>query len=178
LVARVVQPAGAMTDTRVRTASDHACHFYADDTGLSTTVAAFLAPAFSDGHAVISIGTRAHIAGIEQRLRTDGHDIDSARRRGQYVALDAESILARLLTDGLPTARTFQDVIGVQVDKLATEHGGVRAFGEIVNVLWRQGKRAAALRLEELWSDALGYRIATDGIVSVHTQVIPSRMRA
>jgi hypothetical protein len=189
-----MQSPAAMADVRVRAGTDHACHFYDDDTGLSTTVAAFLGPAFANGHAVISIGTRAHIAAIEQRLRTDGHDVDAARGRGQYLTLDAERAVPLLLRNGLPTANTFHDVVGVHVERLAGAHGNVRAFGEVVNVLWRQGRRAAALRLEDLWNEALGYHplslvcgysmrsfrdpseaAGVNGILSVHTNVIPTR---
>lgn len=145
-----------MVMNEVATAA-HALHVYSDDTALATTVAGFLAPAFADGHAILSIGTRPHIAAIEQRLRTDGHDVDAARARGQYLTLDAERAVALLLHDGLPTKETFDRVVGAHLDRLVADHGKVRAFGEIVNVLWRDGKRAAALRLEELWNDALGY---------------------
>lgn len=137
---------------------EHALHFYRDDVGLATTVAAFLSPAFADGQAILSIGTRAHVAAIEQRLRTEGHDVDAARLRGQYLSMDAESLIRRLLRNGLPTADTFEDVVGRHVARLAREHRAVRAFGEIVSLLWRDGKRAAALRLEDLWNESLGYQ--------------------
>lgn len=184
-----LQSAKVMTDM----AAAHALHVYQDDTTLSTTVAAFLAPAFAEGHAVLSIGTRPHIAAIEQRLRTDGHDIDGARRRGQYLTLDAEGAVSLLLSDGLPTSETFDRVVGGHLARLAAEHGQVRAFGEIVNLLWRDGKRAAALRLEELWNEALGRhplalvcgyseRVVLDthvadpleAITGVHTHILPS----
>ncbi len=137
---------------------EHALHLYRDDAGLATTVAAFLSPAFADDHAILSIGTRAHVAAIEQRLRTEGHDVDAARRRGQYLSMDAESLIHRLLRNGLPTADTFEDVVGRHVTRLARDHRAVRAFGEIVSVLWRDGKWAAALRLEDLWNGSLGYQ--------------------
>ena len=178
----------------VRAATDHACHFYDDDAELSGTVAAFFGPAFVNSDALIAIGTRAHMAAIEQRLRTDGHDVDGARLRGQYVSLDVDRVLPRLLRNGLPNEETFRDVVGVHVQRLADAHGNVRAFGEIVNVLWRQGKRAAALRLEDLWNEALGHHPLTllcgyatrsfrdpaevaglNGIISVHTSVVPKR---
>lgn len=135
---------------------EHALHLYRDDARLATTVAIFLAPAFAEGQAILTIGTRAHVASIEQRLRTDGHDVDRARWRGQYLSLDAEQLIPRLLLDGLPTAETFDEVVGRHVTRLAGHHGGVRAFGEIVSLLWRDGRRAAGLRLEDLWNDALG----------------------
>ncbi len=136
---------------------EHACHFYADDTTLATTVASFLGPAFVDGDAIIAIGTRAHVAAIEQRLRSDGRDVDAARDEGRYVSMDAERIIARLLRNGLPTRETFADVVGRHIDQLSKRHGNVRAFGEIVSLLWRDGKRQAALRLEDLWNDSFGY---------------------
>lgn len=135
---------------------EHALHLYPDDARLATTVAVFLAPAFAEGQAILTIGTRAHVAAIEQRLRTEGHDVDGARRRGQYLSLDAERLIPRLLRDGLPTAETFDEVVGRHVTRLAGNHGGVRAFGETAALLWRDGKRAAGLRLEDLWNDSLG----------------------
>lgn len=189
-----LQSAMVMTDMAL---AAHGVHVYHDDTGLSTTVAEFLAPAFTDGHGVISIGTRPHIAAIEQRLRTDGHDVDGARARGQYRTLDAERAVALLLRDGLPTKETFDAIVGMHIEELVSRHGNVRAFGEIVNVLWRDGKRAAALRLEEFWNEALGYhplalvcgysaRVVGDPSVSgamemigrVHGRVLPSRAEA
>jgi len=139
------------------TAPDHALHFYAEDARLATTVAAFLAPAFSGEDAVIAIGTRAHLSAIEQRLRSDGHAVDAVRKTGRYVTMDVERIIPALLRNGLPTQETFDAAVGAHVAKLAERHGHVRAFGEIVSVLWGRGKQQAAMRLEELWNDALGY---------------------
>jgi hypothetical protein len=172
------------------TATDHPCHFYRSDVTLATTVASFLAPALAERSALIAIGTRAHIAAIEQRLRTDGYDLDEARASRRYVAIDAERIVGHLLRDGMPTSETFDAVIGARLARLASEHGRVRAFGEIVSLLSRDGKHLAALRLEELWHDAMvhqplalicGYsaravRDATGGvedrIIAAHTRVI------
>ena len=131
---------------------EHALHVYRDDARLATTVATFISPAFRGGQGILTAATPAHIAAIEQRLRTDGHDVDAARLAGRYVAMDVETIIPRLLRDGLPTAASFDELIGSPLSRLARDHGCVRAFGEIVSVLWRDGKRAAALRLEELWS--------------------------
>lgn len=144
-----------------RTERDHALHLYDDDTALATTVATFLGPGFAADDAIIAIGTRAHVAAIEQRLRSDGRDVDEAVRTGRYVSLDARPVIARLLRNGLPTTETFADVVGRHIERLAVEHGNVRAFGEIVSLLWQDGKRTAALRLEDLWNDALGYHPLT-----------------
>jgi hypothetical protein len=167
--------------------SEHALHVYSGDSGLATTVAAFLSPAFAEESAILSIGTRAHVAAIEQRLRTDGYDVDGALRHGRYLSMDAERIIPSLLRDGLPTSQTFDDLVGSRLRHLTASHGNVRAFGEIVSLLWRDGKRAAALRLEDLWNESLGYhplslvcgyservvgRTPSERIVTAHTRLI------
>lgn len=148
-----------MATTLGRSATgEHALHLYEDDVTLTTTVASFLAPAFEGDHAVIAVATRPHLASVEQRLRTVGHDVDGARRAGRYVAIDAERLLPRLLHNGLPSPEAFKKIVGAQVTELAGRYGQVRAFGELVQLLWRDGKSAAALNLEDLWNELLGYQ--------------------
>ena len=60
--------------------------------------------------------------------------------------------------NGLPSKRAFDSIVAGPVSKLAGEYGQVRAFGELVNLLWREGKRTAALKLEDLWNELLGYQ--------------------
>ena len=137
-------------------ASVHPCHFYSDDNAFATTVASFLAPAFREGQAIVEFGTPTHLAAIEKRLRRDGHDVDAAKARGQYQAFDAQAALEALVVGDLPAQDVFDEVIGSRVASAVREFGGVRAFGEIVSLLWRDGKRQAALRLEEMWNEAIG----------------------
>ena len=141
----------------MKSAAEHPCSFYADDGVLASTVATFLAPAFAARQALIAIGTPEHLAAIEEQLRSSGHDIDGARASGQYMAMDAEWALQQLTAHGMPTAERFNAVLGPHIRSAAGKYGSIRAFGEIVSLLWRDGKRQAALRLEELWNEALGY---------------------
>jgi hypothetical protein len=141
----------------MKISADHPVSFYSDDGVLASTVATFLAPAFAARQALIAIGTPEHLAAIEDRLRSSGHDIDGARASGQYMSMDAQWALEQLTTHGMPTAERFNAVLGPPIKRATAEYGSVRAFGEIVSLLWRDGKRQAALRLEELWNEALGY---------------------
>ena len=171
--------------------ADHPVHFFYDDATLASTVANFLAPAFRTHQAMIAIGTPEHLLSIERRLRSSGHDIETARTSGQYLPLDAQAALDALMVTGIPTKQRFDAVIGPHLRQAAGSYGSVRAFGEIVSLLWRDGKRQAALRLEELWNDALGYHplalvcgynvrafntsadaIGLTGIIGSHTGVI------
>ena len=145
----------AMAENRVR---EHALHLYEDESTLATHVASFLEPAFVEEQAVLAIATREHLAAVEQRLRTAGYDIDHARRSGRYVSVDAETLLPKLMHNGLPSVRAFEGLVGSPVGELAQRYGAVRAFGELVQLLWRDGKRTAALRLEDLWNELLGFQ--------------------
>jgi hypothetical protein len=51
----------------------------------------------------------------------------------------------------MPSEVLFEQVIGGLVTQLRDRHRTVRAFGEMVGILWADGNRAATLRLEELW---------------------------
>lgn len=177
---------------RTEAASVHPCHFYSDDASLTANVAVFFAPAFRERQAMVAFGTPAHLAAIEKRLRADGHDIEAAKANGQYMAFDAQAALDALLRGDLPAQDSFEDVIAARLNSATREFGAVRAFGEIVSLLWRDGKRQAALRLEEMWNEAIGlYPLAllcgynvrsftsahdaagVTGIISAHTSVLP-----
>jgi hypothetical protein len=173
-------------------AAVHPCHFYSDDASLVANVATFFAPAFREGQAIVAFATPAHLAQIEKRLRADGHDVDAARARGQYVTRDARAALDRLLRGELPSQERFEEIVAAEVERASREFGAVRAFGEIVSLLWRDGKRQAALRLEEMWNEAIGlyplsllcgYNVRSftsahdaagvTGIIAAHTSVLP-----
>jgi len=73
---------------------------------------------------------------------------------GQYIALDADETLSKFMVDGRPDERRFAEVIGSLIGRAANDGGRpVRAFGEMVALLWAEGRHEAAIRLEELWND-------------------------
>src|SRR2546428_415779 len=74
---------------------------------------------------------------------------------GRCRAGDAAQTLARVMVDGWPDARRFAEVVGGLIREARTHNGDRRvlAFGEMVALLWSEGKREAALRLEQLWNE-------------------------
>ena len=61
------------------------------------------------------------------------------------------------MRDGWPDPACFASVIGGLFDQIGsvtgTQGSRVVAFGEMVALLWAEGKPEAAIRLEELWND-------------------------
>jgi hypothetical protein len=79
-------------------------------------------------------------------------DPESAKVRGQYVALDAAETLAMFMVDGSPEPQRFNQVIGNVIESVTDGRNNVRAFGEMVAILWAEGNYSAAIKLEELWN--------------------------
>ena len=132
----------------------HGVEFYAYDAQITGRVADFIVPAFDAGEAVVIIATREHRAALEQELVARGFDVASARRTGTYVALDAAETVAKLIDDGVPSGARFAAVVGgVIADALARGATHVRAYGEMVALLWLAGRPDAAIVLEHLWND-------------------------
>lgn len=140
----------------VRPAQNHTCTFFGDDAHLVTTVAASLRPAFALRQAVIVIATPEHLAALEAQLEPFVA-LRAAQASGLYQPIDAEQTLARLSTAGKPDRRKFERVVGAPVADALARYGGVRAYGEMVNLLWMRGQAEAALELEDLWNELIGY---------------------
>jgi hypothetical protein len=133
----------------------HAVQFYERDDFLLEGVTRFVAAGISDGDCSIVIATKAHRTDLEARLVRRGLDLNAARRRGSYVALDAADTLAKFMVGAAPDTAKFEQVVGALIER--TIQGPplrrVRAFGEMVALLWADGKPAGAIELERLWND-------------------------
>lgn len=85
--------------------------------------------------------------------------LDTARSaaQGRFVSLDAQETLAKFMVDGWPDEARFSEVIGGVIQRVTAAAKGaqprVAAFGEMVALLWTDGKGEAAIRLEQLWND-------------------------
>ncbi|HVE99117.1 MAG TPA: MEDS domain-containing protein [Mycobacteriales bacterium] len=130
-------------------ATSHAVHFYGDDEGLIRRLAAFVTDGIVARETCAVIATPAHRTALQAQLRADG----ISPRPGQLVLLDAAETLQRFMRSGHPDPALFDSTVGAVMRSAAGKAPGVRAFGEMVAVLWRYGNVVGALELEELWSD-------------------------
>jgi hypothetical protein len=133
----------------------HAVQFYGNDAELFKTVGTFLSEGLVGGHPSVVIATPPHRMAIEKALEHHLIDVERARRLGDLVLLDADDTLGTFMVGGIPSASVFKKVMGDVIEQSlrGRERTPVRAYGEMVDVLWKQGKTAAAVRLEVLWND-------------------------
>lgn len=136
---------------------EHVVQLYgSDDRLLTQNVGHFLSEGLKRGDGLLVIATPQHRCTLTSRLRAEiGHS--KAVLEGRLVFLDAETTLSRLMVNGAPDQELFRSVVGEALRGVRARavHTGVRAYGEMVGLLWLAGEYAAAVRLEELWNDLL-----------------------
>jgi hypothetical protein len=132
----------------------HAVQFYEKDDFLLEGVTRFVAAAIGDGDCAIVIATPAHRAELEARLLRRGLDLNAARRRSSLIALDARETLTKFMVGSHPDAAKFDQVVGGLIERSVQGPPlrRVRAFGEMVALLWAEGNPQGAIELEALWN--------------------------
>ena len=131
---------------------DHLVQIYDDETRFMETLERFIGEGLDRGEGAVVIATASHLTWLEARLRTLGHDVDAAADGGRYVGLDAAATLAQFMVDGWPDPVRFLETIGPVVSAAGRGGRQVRAFGEMVALLWAQGHNEATVRLETMWN--------------------------
>lgn len=135
----------------------HSVHFYDRPSSLIDRVCAFVRDGFRDGDASLIICTPEHVQSIDACLAARGFDVSALRQSGQYVAIDAAQTLEAFIVNGRPDRERFSGVVGGQLLRTHATYPRVRAFGEMVALLWAKGDSRAALELEDMWNELLGH---------------------
>lgn len=132
---------------------DHIVLLYQDQEFLSRAVCRYARAGLVNGEGVILFPTLTHWNVFRPRLEAEGVDVDAAQERGQLTVVDADEILPRFMRDAMPDPpalrRAFGDVLGQA--RAGGSYQKVRAWGEMVNVLWERGDVAASMNLEDLF---------------------------
>jgi hypothetical protein len=170
----------------------HAVRFYENKASLCRTVADFLGEAAPSDQPRLVIATPEHRDALLAELRGRNLDVDDLIAAGDLLLLDAREVLATFMVDGMPDARLFNVHVPQAIERLrrGRKDCTVRAYGEMVDVLWQDGATSAAIRLEMLWNQlamshsfsllcgyALGHFYKDAGMREVcdqHSHVIPA----
>ncbi|WP_172592465.1 MEDS domain-containing protein [Nitrosomonas supralitoralis] len=157
-------------------------------------VAYFIEKGLSNEEAVIIIARYALRRDVKVILQERDWDIDLLKTEGKIIFLDAEFLLSNLLVNNEIDAKAFKEFVRIPIHATKIKHGKVRAFGEMVDILWQQNLQDKAIELEGLWNDLLhshefsllctysldnldpdNYDQALDSICRVHTHHITSK---
>ncbi len=167
----------------------HLVHFYGSDKrGLVRNVSKYIRDGLRVGESALMVATAEHAALFLGELDESS--------RSKVRCLDAHQTLAKFMVEGMPDWELFRVAIGpeIQIARQKCRAGVVRAYGEMVGVLWEAGRFAAAIRLEQFWNRLFtrshfnlfcSYPIdisskafhagAVDGVLCNHTHVVPAQ---
>jgi len=146
-----------MSQAKTKGGHFHAVRFYEDDTSLCRIVSGFIAEGIAIGQPALVIATGAHNACILDNLRTSGIDVATLEANHQLLVLDAREMLNLFMEDGLPSPERFRDVATAALQRVAGDRSQtIRAYGEMVDLLWKDGQSAASIKVEMLWNHLAG----------------------
>ena len=162
---------------------------YNDLPELADSVGEYIGAGLRRGEAAVIIATPAHRARFQEII-----DSPAALKEGRLQMLDAEETLAKFMANGMPQWKSFHELVGGLIAELRLRYPTVRAYGEMIDVLWQRGERAAAVRLEEYWNelgrlqtfslfcayrmnplDSDAYGGPLECVCKAHTHLIPAR---
>ncbi|WP_437947990.1 ATP-binding protein [Sorangium sp. So ce296] len=143
---------------------NHAVQFYESETFLAERVAAFLMEGLDAGQPLLVIATEPHRDAFVARLASARPELDALRAEGRVIFLDARETLSTFMIGAMPDPELFRGTIRRLIEQSRRGLDGVtlRAYGEMVDVLWRDANPDAAIRLEELWNE-----IVSDGTIAL-----------
>jgi hypothetical protein len=132
----------------------HDVQFYRTDAHLVSSVVDFLADGLRAGQPIVVIATESHRRDIAAGLRAKGVDADEFLSGRETTWLDARDTLSSFMEGDRPNAELFMETVGRVFEVVLRKrfYLVIRAYGEMVDLLWRDGNTEGALELEHLWN--------------------------
>ena len=168
----------------------HLVQIYSRAEDLQNSLEEYVAGGLRAGAGVIVVASQENLRDLETRLAALGLDPAAFGRTDQLLTVDAEQALPQFMVGGWPDEARFRALVGEWLRRARRGGREVRAFGEMVSILWAEGRNAATIRLEHLWhavceEEALclfcaypkagfkgGSEISVREICASHTQVL------
>jgi hypothetical protein len=171
--------------------TDHLIQLYENEQAFITALEGFAGSGFLAGESVIIIGTGEHLKAFNNRLVAHGFDINKLIATDQFLSLDAEETLQNFMLGNHPHEERFFKLVRGLVRRAGQGKRKVRAFGEMVALLWKNGNREATVELEALWNKFCAQEnlclfcaypksglthTAMEHVCSMHTKIIAGTM--
>ena len=132
----------------------HIVQIYRETSTLRNTVSHYLSDGFRNGESAAVIATKDHWSEFRKGLKDRRHDPERLEREGRLAVLDARSTLDGFMRQGMPVEALFHETIAPVLKSLSSSGAPtIRAYGEMVSLLWNNRQYDAAVRLEELWNE-------------------------
>src|SRR5690242_2720634 len=119
---------------------EHVVQIYENDDIFLNLLAGFVSSGLNTGECAVVIATADHLKALNERLADLGYAVPSLISQTQYIPLDAEATLSRFMVNDWPDEYLFYKVISEVLMRAKANNRKVRAFGEMVAILWAKGQ--------------------------------------
>lgn len=129
---------------------EHVVGFYSSDNELINNLAEYISAGMEEGNNCLIIATPDHIRQLNEAF-AQGKTMPASLLNENCAVFNAEVVLAKFMIGGMPNKQRFQETVGRLIEE--AEGQPIRAYGEMVALLWEAGKKDAAIALEKLWNE-------------------------
>jgi hypothetical protein len=131
----------------------HIAQLYEDPAFLIRQAAEFLADGLRSGGPVVVFATEPRRRALWDQLEVVGVDVKRAAETGRLARFDARQTLEQFVRAGALDAARFREHVGALVEEHAETRTRLRVYGEMVDLLCKDGFVDAAVGFEELWNE-------------------------
>ncbi len=133
---------------------DHILQIYENDEIFLDTLTRFIGGGINTGDSSIIISTQNHLDAVNNGLKNHGINVDALISDNSFIPLNAQETLSKFMINGWPDEYLFNQTVSQLLKKAqGANKRKVRAFGEMVAILWAQGYNGATVQLEHLWNN-------------------------
>ncbi|MDZ4662537.1 MAG: ATP-binding protein [Pseudomonadota bacterium] len=131
----------------------HIVQFYNNESELAGSVVSFMTAGLNNNEGSLIIATPSHREIFENSLNETGLNVAKLKKQGRLVILDAAETLSKIIVDGLPDPNKFREFIGTILDSMEKLYPNIKAYGEMVGILWDTGNIEGTILLEQYWNE-------------------------
>ena len=132
---------------------EHVVQIYDSEPVFIDLLTEFVLDGLRRDETVVLIATEEHLNRVEEKLEVAGFDLFNLKLSDKLIVEDAEATLSKFMIGSRPDEILFRHVIGGVLSRALKNKRPIRAFGEMVVLLWSKGLCDATLQLERLWND-------------------------
>ena len=135
-------------------AHEHIVQLFDAPRSLADAVSQFLIEGRSRGNQQLVLARASHWKLIEGYLERRGFPVGDPSQ--PLTVIDARKLRARVMRRGMLDPKRLHETLGEMIEQLAAEPGGLRVYGELVELFAEEGSFEQAAELEDYWNHLRG----------------------